>query len=388
MVSDIVLDSMQLDKRRNKTLPLYQQIRRGLFSKIKDHSLRPGDTLPSIAYLSKKWDVTYRTIKSAYDLLEEDGVVSFKMGKCIVADDDISKSNQDERACCISYITCHHDDPYYALASAGIRRFALEKGIEYVMVDVSNSNTRFLDAVNSPGEDVDGLLILPFEVPGYQEVVQKTIDAGKPVVFLDRVLPGVKASSVEVDHFSVAFQATNHLLEIHNQPVYYLSFVDNPSGARDWFKGWSSAMKSHCNFSSLDKYIIDLAIQEERLAETIDVGLDYSIQAARKLFKTHKEDKYCIFTGNDFIARGVYIAAKEYGLGIGKDVFLVGSNDMPFAAKMEVPLSSVRPIPSTEHIGYHAAKLLYEHLTGSIRNSVRHLIPVELVVRASSAGKG
>jgi len=381
------LDSIQLDKKQKKEIPLYQQIRRGLTNKIQDNSIKPGDTLPSITYLSKKWDVTYRTIKSAYDLLEEDGIVSFRMGKCIVADDHKDKKDVSKRTYSIVYISCHHDDPYYALASAGIRRFSLEKGIEYVMIDVGNSKKRFADAVSSPGEDVDGLLILPFEVPGYKKIVQDTVDAGRKVVFVDRVLPGVGASSVEVDHFSVAFEATSHLLQTHNRPVYYLAFVDNPSGARDWFKGWSSAMQSHNHFADLDDYVVDLAIGEERLAETLDVGLEYSIHAARKLFQTQKEDKYCIFSGNDFIARGVYIAAKELGLEIGKDVFLVGSNDMPFAAKMEVPLSSVRPIPSIEHVGYQAAKLLYEHLTGSIENSVRQLIPVELVVRASSVGK-
>lgn len=388
MTSDLILDDIQLDKNQNKEIPLYQQIRRELTSKIQDNSLKPGDTLPSITYLSKKWDVTYRTIKSAYDLLEEDGIVSFKMGKCIVSDDNKEKNDAGKRTYSIAYISCHQDDPYYALASAGIRRFSLERGLEYVMIDVGNSKKRFSDAVTSPGEDVDGLLILPFEVPGYQKIVQDTIEAGRRVVFVDRVLPGVKASSVEVDHFSVAFEATSHLLQTHNRPVYYLAFVDNPSGARDWFKGWTSAMKSYNHFSDLDNYVVDLAVQEERLAGTIDVGLEYSIHAARELFQTQKEDKYCIFTGNDFIARGVYIVAKEFGLEIGKDVFLVGSNDMPFAAKMEVPLSSVRPVPSIEHIGYQAAKLLYEHLTGSIQNPVRQLIPVELVVRASSVGKG
>jgi len=383
----LALDNIQLDRNQNKEIPLYEQIRRELTSKIQDNCLKPGDTLPSITYLSRKWEVTYRTIKSAYDLLEEDGIVAFRMGKCIVADDQKGKKAETKRTYSVAYVSCHHDDPYYALASAGIRRFALEKGIEYVMIDVGSSRKRFCGAVSSPGEGVDGLLILPFEVPGYKKIVQNAIDAGTRVVFVDRTLPGVQASSVEVDHFAVGFEATRHLLETHNRPVYYLAFVDNPSGARNWFKGWASAMQSYNFVAELDRYVIDLAIGEERLAETLDVGLDFCIQAARKLLQTRHEDKYCIFSGNDFIARGVYIAAEELGLKIGKDVFLVGSNDMPFAAKMQVPLSSVRPIPSIEHIGYQAAKVLYEHLTGSIQNSVRQLIPVELVVRASSVGQ-
>ncbi|AQT68762.1 Ribose operon repressor [Anaerohalosphaera lusitana] len=385
MVSNSSLDKIQLDKRPKKALPLYEQIRSQVNSRIEDKSLKPGDALPSIAHLSKQWDVTYRTIKSAYELLEQDGVVTFKAGKGVVADSDRMLDNQG-KTLSVTFVSCHLDDPYYALASTGIRRFALEKGLELTTIDVGNSKRRFINAISSPGQDVDGMLILPFEVSGYESAVQKTIEAGRKVVFVDRDLPNVNASYVGVDHFSVAFQATSHLLAVHDRPVYYLAFVDKPSGAREWFKGWRSAMQSYNHFNSLDRYIIDLAIDESELAGTIDVGLEYSIFAARRLFQTQKEEKYSIFAGNDFIARGVYIAAEELGLEIGKDVFLVGSNDMPFAAKMEVPLSSVHPIPSVEHIGYQAAKVLYEQLTGTIGNSVRQLIPVELVARASSVG--
>jgi DNA-binding LacI/PurR family transcriptional regulator len=385
-MSDLTLGNIVLEKTQKKSVPLYQQIRQKILEQILNNTLKSGDILPSMAFLSNKWGVTYRTIKSAYDLLEQDGAVSFRMGKCIVTDNAFERLHEKKNILSISYITCHHSDPYYALASAGIRRFALEKGLEYVMVDVGNSKRRFWDAVTCPGEDVGGLLILPFEEPGYEKAVQKAIDSGKKVVFLDRILPGVDASSVEVDHFSVAFQATNHLAQTHNRPVYYLAFVSNPSGARDWFKGWASAMKSY-NYTSLDKFIFDLPVHEHQLEATIDIGLEYSIAAARQLFKSRKEDIYCIFAGNDFIARGVYIAAEEMGLEVGKNVFLVGSNDMPFAEKMEVPLSSVRTIPSTEHLGYQAAKLLYDHLNDTIRNPVRQLIPVELVVRTSSTGR-
>jgi DNA-binding transcriptional MocR family regulator len=60
---DLNLEVIQLGKNHNKEAPLYQQIRCGLTKKIHAHLIKPGDTLPSITYLTKKWEVTYRTIK-------------------------------------------------------------------------------------------------------------------------------------------------------------------------------------------------------------------------------------------------------------------------------------------------------------------------------------
>lgn len=382
-MSNVFLDEISLDKGSHKAMPLYQQIYRQLLEMIETGVLNPGDKLPATAYLAKTWQVTYRTVKAAYDLLIQDGAITVLTNKHVVVADRATAAAMQEKALSVAFVTCHHDDPYYALVAMGIRRFAVENHWEYVMVDVGASKQRFIDAVSSPCDDFNGMLLLPFEIAGYAEAVEQAMACGKSVVFVDRVLPGVKASSVEVDHFSVAFQATNHLLTEHNRPVYYLAFVDNPSGARDWYRGWAAAMQTH-NVTALQDYTCDLAIPEVRLADTLDVGLKYCIDAARHLFDTHAEEVYCIFAGNDFIARGVYIAAQERGLQIGRDVFVVGSNDMPLAEKLEVPLTSVRTVPQPEALGYQAARVLYQHMTGKINNPVRRLLPVELVVRASS----
>lgn len=384
-----LIDSIVLDKNRSKKLPLYQQIREQIQQNIISQNIVDGEQLPSIAYLAKKWGVTYRTIKAAYDLLEEDGLISFENGKSVrvVSSRKSGTASEEKRTAkfSLAYITCHHDDVYYSIAYQGIRNFCIENELELMLIDVGASHKRFIDTVLNPGEAIDGMLILPFETPGFEEAVRKSIAAGRKIVFLDRFLPDVEASSVEADHFSIAYQATTHLIMTHNMPVYYLAFVKSPSGARFWFRGWSSAMDTY-GYADREQYVFDFPVPEEKLADTVDLGLEYSVSAAMQLFKTRKESKYCIFSGNDFIARGVYIAAEKLGLEIGKDVFVVGSNNMPFAERMPVPLSSVRTVPSIQDLGYQAAKLLYEHLTGSVKHPVRKLLPVELVVRQSSTG--
>lgn len=48
-----------------------------------------------------------------------------------------------------------------------------------------------------------------------------------------------------------------------------------------------------------------------------------------------------IFAANDNLAIGVMAAAHEHGLGVGTDLALVGYNDIPLAALLPVPLTSV-----------------------------------------------
>jgi LacI family transcriptional regulator len=140
------------------------------------------------------------------------------------------------------------------------------------------------------------------------------------------------------------------------------------------------------NFNNLQSHCFDLQASEEQLASAPSVGLQYHVDAAMRLFESKKEDIYCIFAGNDFMARGVYIAAERLGLEVGKNVFVVGNDDMPFAQTFDVQLSSIRQVPSIGHLGYEAAKLLHEYITGEIEEPIRRLLPSELIVRQSSTG--
>lgn len=85
---------------------------------------------------------------------------------------------------------------------------------------------------------------------------------------------------------------------------------------------------------------------------------------------------------NDYVARGIYRAAEELKLKIGRDVMVFGFDDLPLASCLECPLSSVRQ-PRRE-IGYEAAKLLHERIMGKVSRPVTKCLPVELIERESS----
>lgn len=104
-------------------------------------------------------------------------------------------------------------------------------------------------------------------------------------------------------------------------------------------------------------------------------------EAAEAILAHGNSHPTALFAVNDFAAIGAMGALRSHGLGVGRDVAVVGFNDTSLAAELPIPLSSVRS-PMLD-IGRSAVQLLKGVLDGREVESVR-LKPV-LCVRESSA---
>ena len=86
------------------------------------------------------------------------------------------------------------------------------------------------------------------------------------------------------------------------------------------------------------------------------------------------------FAVNDFLAIGLMGAARDKGLLPGKDIAVVGFNDIALAHELTVPLTSVR-LPLAE-MGQQAVELLLKRIKGEAVESI--VLTPQLQVRASS----
>ena len=85
-----------------------------------------------------------------------------------------------------------------------------------------------------------------------------------------------------------------------------------------------------------------------------------------------------IFAVNDDLAIGVMAAAHRLGLEIGRDVSLVGYNDIPLVSRLPIPLTSVKT--PLDQLASHAVELL---LSNHAENPQRYSLPT-LIPRAST----
>jgi len=109
---------------------------------------------------------------------------------------------------------------------------------------------------------------------------------------------------------------------------------------------------------------------------------DGGARAAQKLFAS-RPDVTAIIAGNDLIALGCLRQLARQGARCPDDVSVVGYNDMRFADAFSPALTTVR-VPHAA-MGAEAARLLLERIADPQAVVKTLLLPVELIVRDSTA---
>ncbi len=374
------IESMPLDRSKGKQQPLYQQISSNIRGLIESEKLDDGYNLPSIATISKMLNISYRTAKMAYDILESDNYVKYIPNKGAVVTQ--KRRIEDNKTLAITFVRPRINSVWGAI-SRGIEKYCLEHDIAFSLCDANSSHDSYLDALKYPVADNQGLLVTPYELDEYREILNMLINDGVKIVFVDRTLSGVNASSVSADHFLGVFEIVSHLLDVHGLPVYYFGQYKSPSSSRSWFEGWKSAMCDY-GFYDTNNYIHGLGVEEAELFTHKWFAVEDITEEALRFLQSVKKFPCSVFASGDHIAKGIYIAAEEIGLKIGEDIFLAGYGNIPMCERVSVPLSSVDQ--NSEQVGYSSAELLHRHLRRELRSVVHLACPTRLCIRQSSEG--
>jgi LacI family transcriptional regulator len=89
-----------------------------------------------------------------------------------------------------------------------------------------------------------------------------------------------------------------------------------------------------------------------------------------------------VFVASDAMAVGALRALREAGLRVPEDIALAGFDDIPFAARADPPLTTVRqPI---QRMGTLAAETLIDLISHPQPQPRRIVLPTELLIRESS----
>jgi LacI family transcriptional regulator len=189
-----------------------------------------------------------------------------------------------------------------------------------------------------------------------------------PVVSINRIHGG-GVPTIGSDHTMTGTLAAQHLLGLGHQRI---GTVIGPRGrqvVRHRMRGFREALRAEGR-----------PLPERRIAEA-DWTYDGGRAATHRLLDADPAIT-AVFVHNDVMAMGALKALHERGLRLPADCSIVGCDDLPFAAYLVPPLSTVR-IPFQE-TGERAAALLLDRIGGK-HIPARELLPVELVVRESTS---
>jgi DNA-binding LacI/PurR family transcriptional regulator len=172
--------------------------------------------------------------------------------------------------------------------------------------------------------------------------------------------------SVRFDAEGGAADAFSHLLELGHRRIGHLAAsFDAPA--------------FHLRDGSRRRVLAEAGLDPDAQPRAVTaIGIDDARDAAGPLLD---EQPTAVFCDDDIIAAGLYLAVRERGLRIPRDLSVIGFDDMDFARVLEPPLTTVAL--DAEQLGASAFELLEHSMTGR-RTRRRIVLPAELLVRGST----
>ena len=356
-----------------------QEIRAGQFD--------PDKYLPGEDALAERYQVSRSTIRRVIEILDHEGVVVKEPNRgTMIAAASLRRSSPEtprQRTLTLAWAYAAYPDSMISNVTAGIQKFVEERELNLQIFTSSTGHEPVLDSIEKAAAfGVDGVILLPYNLDSYVESVRKVIASGIPVVTIAD-LAGSGVSSVASDDFGGAFQSVQYLIARFDRPCYFLGSTQETSSCTDRYNAFCTAMREAGFESEIDSHTIGLDPDGQKpeywpLAQKTL----HPIELCQAVFDRIRlpASVFCI---NDYIARGLYQAAQERGVVIGRDLMVAGFGDLPFSSRLEPPLTTVKS--HSVKIGYQAAQVLYKHITREITTRVRLRIPVEFEIRASAS---
>jgi LacI family transcriptional regulator len=271
----------------------------------------------------------------------------------------------------IGLIIADMANPFYSKVTQGVEETARQHGYSTILVDTHEDDNDERQAVQVlRSKQVDGIIIHPAQASS--DHIAGLLQLGIPTVLVNRYFPGLEIDCIINNNRHGACLAVRHLIELGHRRIAHITGPAQISSVCERISGYRQA---------LEEAVIPF---DESLIIHTALGLQAGCETGRSLFQSGL-DFSAIYVYSDYLAVGVFKAARELGLHIPLDYSLVGYDDIEFAEFLETPLTTVRQ-PMYE-IGQRAVLLLIENIEnpGHVPGQKKIVLEPELVIRQSTA---
>ena len=202
--------------------------------------------------------------------------------------------------------------------------------------------------------------------------IQKLYQSGFPIVLMGQ-LSGCSLPFVDVNAVEGAAIATRHLLQLGHRRI---GLITNASlqytSAQQRRQGYLNAL-SAAGIVSEEALIREGAYTSSSGYEAMQHLLESPILPT------------AVFVASDVVAIGAMQAIRHAGKRIPEDIAVVGFDDVPVAAYVDPPLTTIR-LPAFK-LGWKAGEQLTKLIHGKPLEHQGELLDIELVVRESTMGR-
>lgn len=236
---------------------------------------------------------------------------------------NIEKDNQKRATYTIGLSLFNRNQEYFERIEEGVRAKAEELGIDIIVHDQKSSTIEMTTGVSALlEEDIDALLISPYNPEAMGTIVSQAKEKGIPVIVIDIGAGGTDVNALILsDSFGGGVLAGEYalkLIEEHNiksKNVGVIQVKESSVYGRERGEGFANVMKDY------GYHVLDF------LDGNSDRQTAYN--AAKSLVETYDDNLAVIFVENDEMALGVAQAVDEAGEK-GK-IMVIGFNGDPSA---------------------------------------------------------
>lgn len=348
---------------------LAQQLADQLRWRIATQELSPGGFLPPVRQLAAHLGIHLHTVRAAYHQLAEDGLVEVRrgIGTRVLPHSAAALAHPGGSATrTIAVILPSITNPFYHLLVEGIEAEALRDGT-LVFLCLTHDEPQQADrhARRVIAGRVDGIVAAAHDLtPGLG------IPAPIPVISLD--CPDAPPPSVNLDLEAVGRLATRHLIEHGHRRIACV--VPSMPNAHALQVGYQNTLAES-----------GIPPEAALVIVTADFQPGSGRQALRQLLDTSPAPA-AAFIGADSLAIGLLQAAAEEGCRIPEDLAVVSFNDIPAAAYLNPPLSTVAA--PARQMGEEAMRLLRTQLQEPPGAAEKIVLRCEMVPRRSCGCAG
>tara|TARA_R110002096_G_scaffold412484_1_gene612984 strand:+ start:252 stop:1289 length:1038 start_codon:yes stop_codon:yes gene_type:complete len=272
----------------------------------------------------------------------------------------------------VGVIVPRMDSNFFASVIRGIEEELYPKGYHVIICQTHDQENLETENINSLlNAQVDGILMSITNAKSQNKVFGNLEKKNVPLIFFDRKkqIPGV--SSVTIDDYNGAYEATKHLIKQGCKRIAHLSNDRSLEIFKNRFLGYKQA-------------ILDSGLEFD---ESLVIETRSKVEEGRKSTKmllNMERPPDAIFSSSDFTALGAIQEIKEHGLKIPQDICVVGFANEPFTRFMELSISSVDQSPV--EMGRIAAQVFLEEVSNGkkIKTEKQVVLTPELIIRKSS----
>lgn len=280
----------------------------------------------------------------------------------------VAKSLRERRTMTIGLVLSDITTPFASVLARTVQAQAELAGYSVVFADTDESIERERTAVNGFEQNgVDGIILAP--TPGDHHYLADLVDAGLPVIAVNRRPDVPSVPTVLTDHYGGAVAATRHLIDHGHTRIGVVTRSPIISSILDRHRGFEDAL--------LDA---NLAFEPELVVEE-EPSMQGGHRAAMRLLEREK-GVTALMSFSTAMTLGCIIAFREASVRVPDELAFIGFDDATWSVAVSPPVTSVAL--KADVVGAQATRHLLEWIkTGNAPKEREFAVATELTIRQS-----